>query len=194
MSEHAETMSAEPETESGPSEEELRAWRMVALQLVRQYPDPVLKNAAGAVATEDDEVRSLGERMTRIMHAAHGVGLAAPQIGVARRVVVYQLRDQDEVKLLVNPQLVERSDETEVDTEGCLSLLGGELQVPVERHMRVRIAADGLDGERLDYEVEGMEARVIQHEIDHLDGVLILDRAPDEQRRNALRELRLRAV
>jgi peptide deformylase len=182
------------EAPEGPSDEELRTWRLAALRLVRQYPDPVLKNPATPVAEVDDDVRALAERLTGIMRASHGVGLAAPQIGVARRVLVYQLRDQDDVTLLINPELVERSDETETDPEGCLSLLGGELTVPVERHVRVRVTAQGRDGDALDFEAEGMEARVIQHELDHLDGVLIVDRAQDDERRTALRELRLRAV
>ena len=131
--------------------------------------------------------------MTEVMRASHGVGLAAPQIGVSRRVLVYGMRDDDEVHVLVNPELVERSDETEVESEGCLSLLGGEVTVPVERHERV--VARGLDesGEPVEVEAAGLEARVIQHELDHLDGVLIIDRAPKEDRRAALRELRLKA-
>jgi peptide deformylase len=80
-----------------------------------------------------------------------------------------------------------------VGTEGCLSLLGGELQVPVARHLRVRVAGRDASGDAVDMDVEGFEARVIQHEIDHLDGILIFDRAEDQERREALRELRLRA-
>ena len=95
--------------------------------------------------------------------------------------------------MLINPELVERSDETEVGTEGCLSLLGGELQVPVARHLRVRVSGRDASGDAVDLDVEGFEARVIQHEIDHLDGILIFDRAEDQERREALRELRLRA-
>ena len=120
--------------------------------------------------------------------------LAAPQIGVSRRVLVYGMRDDDEVHVLVNPELVERSEETEVENEGCLSLLGGELSIPVERHVRVRVSATDAAGEPVDYEAEGLEARVIQHEIDHLDGVLIVDRAQNDERKGALRELRLRSV
>jgi peptide deformylase len=160
---------------------------------VRQFPDPVLKNPASDVAEVDDEVRRLIDRMTDVMSTAHGVGLAAPQIGVSRRVLIYRGSEEEGVRALVNPALVERSEETEVDTEGCLSLLGGDLSVPIERHVRVRVA--GLDGEGqpLEIEAEGLEARIIQHEVDHLDGVLITDRAPAEERRTALRELRLRA-
>jgi len=195
MSEQRETVEQQTdvEQETGPTPEERREWRLAALQLVRQYPDPVLRNAAGPVAEVDDDVRRLVDRMLGIMESAHGVGLAAPQIGVARRVLVYRARDEDEAHVLINPELVELSDETEIGTEGCLSLLGGELQVPVERHLRVRVAAKDTSGEAVDVDAEGFEARVIQHEIDHLDGVLIFDRAADEDRREALRELRLRA-
>jgi peptide deformylase len=178
----------------GPSDEERRAWRLAALRLVRQYPDPVLKNPAVPVGEPDDELRALTARMTDIMRASHGVGLAAPQIGVSRRVLVYGMRDDDVVHVLVNPELVERSEETEVENEGCLSLLGGELSIPVERHVRVRVSATDADGEVVEYEAEGLEARVIQHEIDHLDGVLIVDRAQNDERKGALRELRLRSV
>jgi peptide deformylase len=192
MSEQAEQEHTE-EQEPQPTAEERREWRIAALRLVRQYPDPVLRNPAGAVGEVDDEVRTLVERMLGIMESAHGVGLAAPQIGVARRVLVYRPRDEDEAHVLINPELVERSEEVEIGTEGCLSLLGGELQVPVERHLRIRVSATDAGGDPIDLDAEGFEARVIQHEIDHLDGVLIFDRAGDQDRREALRELRLRA-
>lgn len=183
----------EAEDEGRPTPEERRAWRVAALRLVRQYPDPSLRNAATAVAEVDEEVQQLAERMLDVMERAHGVGLAAPQLGILRRILVYRASDEDEPKVLINPQLVERSDETEVGTEGCLSLLGGELQVPVARHLRVRVAGRDASGDAVDMDVEGFEARVIQHEIDHLDGILIFDRAEDQERREALRELRLRA-
>jgi peptide deformylase len=141
----------------------------------------------------DDEVQRLAERMLDVMERAHGVGLAAPQLGILRRILVYRASDEDEPKVLINPELVERSDETEVGTEGCLSLLGGELQVPVARHLRVRVSGRDASGDAVDMDVEGFAARVIQHEIDHLDGILIFDRAEDQERREALRELRLRA-
>jgi peptide deformylase len=196
MSEHAHEHEHDEDLDAaeGPSDEERRAWRLAALRLVRQYPDPVLKNPAVPVGEPDDELRALTARMTDIMRASHGVGLAAPQIGVSRRVLVYGMRDDDVIHVLVNPELVERSEETEVENEGCLSLLGGELSIPVERHVRVRVSATDTDGEAVEYEAEGLEARVIQHEIDHLDGVLIVDRAQNDERKGALRELRLRSV
>ena len=188
-----EPVEDEAEDEGRPSPEERREWRVAALRLVRQYPDPALRNAATAVAEVDDEVQRLAERMLDVMERAHGVGLAAPQLGILRRILVYRASDEDEPKVLINPELVERSDETEVGTEGCLSLLGGELQVPVARHLRVRVSGRDASGDEVDVDVEGFEARVIQHEIDHLDGILIFDRAEDQERREALRELRLRA-
>ena len=194
QAEHLEQpVEGEAEDEGRPTPEERRAWRVAALRLVRQYPDPALRNAATAVAEVDDEVQQLAERMVDVMERAHGVGLAAPQLGILRRILVYRASDEDEPKVLINPELEERSDETEVGTEGCLSLLGGELQVPVARHLRVRVSGRDASGDAVDMDVEGFEARVIQHEIDHLDGILIFDRAEDQERREALRELRLRA-
>jgi peptide deformylase len=195
MSEQAEDVLTEEveEERDGPSPQELRQWRAAARQLVRQFPDPALRSPALPVGEVDDEVRRLLERMTDIMMTSHGVGLAAPQIGVLRRILVYRARDDDEVKALVDPELLERSEETDVDTEGCLSLLGGELSIPIERHVRVRIAGLDGNGERVEYDAEGFEARVIQHEVDHLDGVLIVDRVQGEERKQALRELRLNA-
>ncbi len=188
-----EPVEDEAEDEGRPTSEERRAWRVAALRLVRQYPDPALRNAATAVAEVDDEVQRLAERMLDVMERAHGVGLAAPQLGILRRILVYRASDEDDPKVLINPELVDRSEETEVGTEGCLSLLGGELQVPVARHLRVRVSGRDASGDAVDLDVEGFEARVIQHEIDHLDGILIFDRAEDQERREALRELRLRA-
>ena len=191
QAEHLEQpVEGEAEDEGRPTPEERRAWRVAALRLVRQYPDPALRNAATAVAEVDDEVQQLAERMVDVMERAHGVGLAAPQLGILRRILVYRASDEDEPKVLINPELVERSDETEVGTEGCLSLLGGELQVPVARHLRVRVSGRDVSGDAVDLDAEGFEARVIQHEIDHLDGILILDRVPREQRKEAMRAMR----
>jgi peptide deformylase len=192
----------EPEAESDPEaeaalerqrERERREHHAMAMRLVRQYPDPALRVPATAIADVDDDIRGLVERMADIMRRSHGVGLAAPQIGVLQRVFVYRSGADDPVRALINPELGVTSEEMETDTEGCLSLLGGEVTVPVERH--VRVVARGLDesGAPVEVEAEGLEARVIQHELDHLDGVLIIDRAPKEDRRAALRELRLKA-
>ena len=193
MSEQQEQHEIDGEVEEGLDEQERAAFRAAAMRLVRQFPDPVLKNPGSVVADVDDDVRRLTERMIEVMARAHGVGLAAPQIGVSRRVLVYDVHDDGGARVLINPELVERSEETVADTEGCLSLLGGEIQVTVERHAKIRVKAQDASGETVEYEAEGLESRVIQHEIDHLDGVLIIDRAAGDDRRNALRELRLRA-
>jgi peptide deformylase len=193
---------AELEPEPDPAEEaererrrerERREHHAMAMRLVRQYPDPALRVPATAIAAVDDDVRSLVERMADIMRRSHGVGLAAPQIGVLQRVFVYRSGADDPVHVLINPELSETSDEMESDTEGCLSLLGGEVTVSVDRH--IRVVARGLDeaGAPIEVEAEGLEARVIQHELDHLDGILIIDRAPKDDRRAALKELRLKA-
>jgi len=192
MDDH-EIAEAEGQVETTSNDEERRAHHAAALMLVRQYPDPVLRVAADPVAGVDDDVRRLVERMTEVMRQAHGVGLAAPQLGVLRRILVYRVSSDGDVHVLINPQLAERSEETETDTEGCLSLLGGDLQVPVERHVRVVVSAVDGDGNPVEVDAEGLEARVIQHEIDHLDGVLIMDRASKDDRKTALRDLRLRA-
>ncbi len=174
-------------------ERERREHHAMAMRLVRQYPDPALRVPATVIADVDDDVRSLVERMADIMRRSHGVGLAAPQIGVLQRVFVYRSGADEPVHVLINPELSETSDEMEADTEGCLSLLGGEVTVSVDRH--IRVVARGLDeaGAPIEVEAEGLEARVIQHELDHLDGILIIDRAPKDDRRAALKELRLKA-
>jgi peptide deformylase len=184
---------AEGQVETASSDEERRAHHAAAMMLVRQYPDPVLRIPADAVEAVDGDVKRLVERMTDVMRQSHGVGLAAPQLGILRRILVYRVSSDGDVHVLINPELRERSDETESETEGCLSLLGGDLQVPVERPVRVVVAAVDSDGEPVEVDAEGLEARVIQHEIDHLDGILIVDRATKDDRKAALRDLRLRA-
>jgi peptide deformylase len=128
--------------------------------------------------------------MTALMQEARGVGLAAPQVGVLRRVLVYQTSDEDPVVALVNPKLVSTSDERESAEEGCLSLGAATVIVPVERATSLTVEGTSPAGEPLTVEAEGLEARVIQHELDHLDGVLIVDRTVPEERREALAQLR----
>jgi peptide deformylase len=166
------------------------ARRRAALAQVRQYPDPVLRLRAREVEEVDESVAALAERMTRLMQEARGVGLAANQVGVLRRLLVYQTSDDVEATALVNPRLASSSDERESGEEGCLSLGAASVVVPVERAVSVRVEATSLEGEPLVVEAEGLEARVIQHELDHLDGVLILDRTTPEDRRDALAQLR----
>lgn len=184
---------ADGQVETASSDEERRAHHAAAMMLVRQYPDPVLRVPADAVEEVNGDVKRLVERMSDVMRQSHGVGLAAPQLGILRRILVYRVSSDGEVHVLINPELRERSDETASEAEGCLSLLGGDLQVPVERAVRIVVAAVDADGEPVEVDADGLEARVIQHEIDHLDGILIVDRATKDDRKAALRDLRLRA-
>ena len=169
---------------------EREARRRAALAQIRQYPDPALRIRAGEVDEIDETVADLVERMTRLMQEARGVGLAAPQVGVLRRVLVYQTDDEEPVRALVNPHLVASSEEEETLDEGCLSLGAASVVVPVSRPATVTVEATTPEGEAVTVEADGLEARVIQHELDHLDGVLILDRTSQDERRGALAQLR----
>ena len=170
---------------------EREARRRLALAQIRQYPDAALKMQARPVEAFDDELRDLVARMKLLMVDAHGIGLAATQVGVLRRVFVFQL-DEDDVRALVNPEIVERGDETEVADEGCLSIQG--VTVPVERSLHVVIEGKDENGDDVRYELDDYEARCVQHETDHLDGVLMIDRTTPEARREALGVLRPRIV
>ena len=170
---------------------EREARRRVALAQIRQYPDAALKLRARPVAEFGDDLRSLVERMKLLMHDANGIGLAATQVGVLQRLFVFQ-PSEDEVLAVVNPEIVERSEETEVADEGCLSIQG--ITVPVERSLEVTIVGRDENGADVRYELEGYGARCAQHETDHLDGVLMLDRTTPEARREALGVLRPRIV
>jgi peptide deformylase len=169
---------------------EREARRRAALSLVRQYPDPVLRMKANEVGDLDESVTGLVERMTLLMDEARGVGLAAPQLGVLRRILIYRKAEEGPVVALVNPRVVSTGDEVEAADEGCLSLGAATVVVEVERPTAVKIEASSPEGEPISIEAEGLEARVIQHELDHLDGVLILDRTTPEARREALGQLR----
>jgi peptide deformylase len=173
---------------------EAQARRLAALAQIRQYPDPALRIRANEVEDLDDAVSELVARMTALMQQARGVGLAAPQVGVLRRVLVYQTAEEGPVVVLVNPRLARSSDEQETADEGCLSLGAASVVVPVARSTAVTIEAVTPDGEQVTVEAEGLEARVIQHELDHLDGVLILDRTGLDERRAALAQLRPQPV
>jgi peptide deformylase len=170
------------------ADQELEARRLAALRLVRQLGDPVLRTPASEVTEFDAALREEVSRMASLMVDARGVGLAAPQIGALRRLLVYRVDEDDPGRALVNPRLVWASEETETETEGCLSI--GEVVVEVPRHAAIRVEARDPAGEAVTVEAEGFKARVIQHEMDHLDGILILDRTTKEQRREALRALR----
>jgi peptide deformylase len=176
-------------------EEELdaenEARRRLALAQIRQYPDVALKMAARPVDEFDDELRDLVERMKRLMRDAHGIGLAATQVGVLRRIFVFTPA-KDVVVAVANPEIVERSKETDIVEEGCLSIQG--VLVPIERPLRITLEGKDENGEDVRFELEDIYARAAQHEADHLDGVLIIDRTTREAQREALALLRPRIV
>jgi peptide deformylase len=188
----AETFEVEPEEDAERDEAELdpevAARRAAALSHVRKFGDPVLRTRARPVQRFDDALHAEVRRMAELMGDALGVGLAATQVGVLHRVLVYRVAHQAPVTALVNPQLEWSGKETEIMEEGCLSL--PSVLVDVERPIHVRISAQDETGEPIRVEASGLEARVIQHEMDHLDGVLILDRTTREQRKQAVRVLR----
>lgn len=175
----------QPEAELDPLLAERRA---VALAQVRKFGDPVLKAKARPVSRFDDALRVEVARMGGLMDDAMGIGLAATQLGVLHRVLVYRVQQQAPVAALVNPVLEWIGSEEESAEEGCLSL--PTVQVDVERPVHVRVRAQDEQGWPIVVEASGLEARVIQHEIDHLDGVLILDRTSREQRKQAIKALR----
>ncbi len=187
-----------PEVEGQIRDEKLdaerEARRKIALAQVRQYPDAVLRMRANEVEAFDEPLGALVERMGRLMQEARGVGLAAPQIGILQRVLVYQLADDSALVPLVNPRIVARGEELETLDEGCLSLGAATVVVPVERSVAVTLEASSPTAEPVTIEAEGLEARVIQHELDHLDGVLAIDRTTPEARKRALAELRPQPV
>jgi peptide deformylase len=186
-----EQQTAAPEAEETAQDRldpETRAKREAALRHVRKYGDPVLRSRARQVEVFDaalgDEVKRMGE----LMDDALGIGLAATQLGVMHRVLVYRVEPEAPLGVLVNPTIEWSGDEVETMEEGCLSLPG--VGVEVERPIRVRVSAQDETGAQLVVEASGLEARVIQHEVDHLDGVLILDRTSRDQRKQAMRAMR----
>lgn len=186
MSEEAET--GIEEQGEGQLEAELLERREAALAQVVKFGDPVLKSKASPVREFGPELRAEVERMIEIMHGAMGVGLAATQVGALRRLLVFQAGPNSEPTALVNPEIEWLSEEAVVAEEGCLSL--PRVSMEVERPLHARFSGLDVDGEPVRIEASGLEARVLQHELDHLDGVLILDRAPRAQRKGALRALR----
>jgi peptide deformylase len=181
---------AEPEQDEQPQEldPEVKARRDAALRHVRKLGDPVLRATALPVERFDPQLAQEVQRMGQLMDDALGIGLAATQIGVLHRLLVYRTDPEQPLTALVNPMLEWQSEETEEAQEGCLSIPG--VHVEVERPARVRVSAKDPEGTPVQIEAEGLEARVIQHEIDHLDGVLILDRVSREQRKHAMRAMR----
>ena len=168
---------------------EVAARRAAAMSFIRRYGDPVLKSSATTVAVFDDALRSQVQRMGGLMNDALGVGLAAPQIGISQRLLVYRAGPDAPLIALVNPEIEWKSKgDEEIAEEGCLSIPG--IAVDVERPVHVRVRAQDEYGEPRLVEASGLEARVIQHEMDHLDGVLILERTSRDQRKQAMRTLR----
>jgi peptide deformylase len=167
---------------------QVAARRAAALAHIRRFGDPVLKSRAARVDRFDDGLREQVERMAGLMHDALGIGLAAPQIGVSQQLLVYRVGPDGPVVALVNPEIEWSSGDAEEAEEGCLSIPG--ILVDVERPVYVRVRAQDENGGKRVVEASGLEARVIQHELDHLNGVLILDRTTKDQRRDAIRALR----
>jgi peptide deformylase len=176
------------ETERERLEAELLERREAALAQVVKWGDPVLKSAASPVTEFGPDLRAEVERMVAIMRDGMGVGLAATQLGILRRILVFQAGPDSEPTGLVNPTIEWLSEEAVLAEEGCLSL--PRVAMDVERPLHARLSGRDVEGEAVMLEASGLEARVLQHEIDHLDGILILDRAPRDQRKAALRALR----
>src|SRR3954447_9840814 len=167
---------------------EAEARRGAAMSFIRKLGDPVLKSSATPVDRFDDSLRRQVSRMAGIMGDAYGVGLAAPQLGISQRLLVYRVGPDAPLVALANPEVEWNSDDEEVLDEGCLSIPG--ITVDVERPLHARGGGLGEEGGTRLVEASGLEARVIQHEMDHLNGVLILDRTSRDDRKRALRELR----
>jgi peptide deformylase len=187
----AEEQTVQSEVAESPRHEldpETRARRDAALRHVRVYGDPSLRSRARPVEVFDDALADEVQRMGRLMDDAIGIGLAATQLGVMHRVLVYRVDPDSPLGVLVNPEIEWKGSEVESMEEGCLSLPG--VGVEVERPIHVRVTAQDEHGAPLTVEASGLEARVIQHEIDHLDGVLILDRTTRDQRKQAMRAMR----
>ena len=171
---------------------EAEARRRLALAQIRQYPDPVLRMRAREVEEFDGDLTKLAGRLTHLLSEANGLGLAATQIGVLRRVFAFLPDPEGDPVVTVNPTFTATSEERESDTEGCLSLQG--VVIPVERHATLTIEGKDPEGNDVRLELEALPARIAQHELDHLDGVLILDRTTPEARREALATLRPQPV
>ena len=171
---------------------EAEARRQLALAQIRQYPDPVLRMKAHDVEEFDGDLAQLVERLRHLLREANGLGLAATQIGVLRRVFAFLPDPEEDAVVLVNPRFTITSEERESDTEGCLSLQG--VVIPIERHVSLTVEGQDPEGNDVTLELEGLPARIAQHELDHLDGVLILDRTTADARREALAILRPQPV
>lgn len=184
----SEVTEAPDAEERGGLTDEQRDRRAAALAEVRSFGDPALRSRASEVREFDDDLAADAGRMIAIMGDALGVGLAATQLGIMRRLLVFAAGAEATPTALVNPEVEWLSSDEVIAEEGCLSLPG--VAVDVERPLHARVRGVDLRGEVMLLEASGLEARVLQHEIDHLDGVLILDRTARDQRKGALRALR----
>jgi peptide deformylase len=185
-----EVLEGEEELAAVESEEsaEERERREAALAKIRKLGDPVLRTRALPVTEFDAHLREEVDWMRGVMDGADGIGLAATQVGTLARVLVYRVEAESPATAVVNPVIEWHGEETETLEEGCLSIPG--VRVDVERHLHVRVGCQDEYGEASTIEASGLEARVLAHEIDHLDGVLMLDRAERSQRREAMRAWR----
>jgi peptide deformylase len=186
--EHEHDHEHDEEAEERYREGERAYRRRQALAQIRQYPDVALRMRAREVTEFDDYLVQLVERMFELMEDAQGVGLAATQVGVLQRVFVFTPEGEEVPRAVVNPVLSLDEREKETEEEGCLSMR--DVRVPVERTTRVVVEGKDPNGDDVRLELEGLSARVVQHETDHLDGVLILDRTDPEARKRAIGELR----
>jgi len=162
------------------------------LYRIRTFGDPTLRDQGRPVTEFDEQLRQLIDTMFELMDQAEGVGLAATQIGVQRQIAVWRHPEGDEGYVLINPRFLDKSEEIVVGNEGCLSVPGCTLDVP--RSERVVVEACDAAGQCYTVEAEGLVARILQHEMDHLEGHLILDRAAPEERRRVLKQLREQAL
>ena len=188
MSDELDTEVEAPEDAPPELDPDTRARRDAAMAHIRRFGDPVLKTRARPVERFDVGLRQEIHRMGILMNDSIGIGLAAPQVGVSHRLLVYRVEPDSPVQALVNPEIEWSSRDKETMEEGCLSLPG--VHVDVERPLFIRVRAQDAEGDPILVEASGLEARVIQHEVDHLDGVLILDRTSRDQRKDAIRALR----
>src|ERR671919_70216 len=177
-----------PDDEPPALDPEVEARRAAAMSFIRRLGDPVLKSSATPVDRFDDSLRRQVGRMAGLMNDALGVGLAAPQLGLSQRLLIYRVGPDAPLIALVNPSVEWASEDSETLDEGCLSIPG--VTVDVDRPVHVRVRAQDEEGDERLVEASGLEARVIQHELDHLDGVLILDRTSRDQRKQAMRAMR----
>jgi peptide deformylase len=162
---------------------------LVAAYQIRIFGDPVLTQRAAEVTDIDGSLARLVDDMVETMHEAHGLGLAAPQVGVQKRLFVYQLEDREPLAI-VNPTIEESRGEWEYE-EGCLSIPG--LYFPIVRPKEIHLTGWDLDGNEISIDADELEARCFQHELDHLDGRLLISMLDPSQRKEAMRELRRRA-